>query len=568
MHFLIRRLLIGAVTGALSSVVLVLTGLSLALAVGLGAVAGIAYVFTFHTAQDAKIGGLAEDAMTAAALGVPLWTLVNVIGLPLWAGQPPQWSAEGMRAQFPALIGWVLFGACLGCLKHVLGRLVARFLGAEPPAKMATRSIKSRIVILGGGFAGMTTADHLEQEVGADPSVEITLVSETNALLFTPMLAEVAASSLEPTHISAPLRTSLRRTNVLRARATNIDLAHKCVTLADADRTWDIPFDHLVLSLGAVSNYLGMKNVEQLAYDFKSLGDAMKIRNRVIDMFERANREADLDKRAAMLTFVIAGAGFAGAELAGGLNDFARGMVADYPNLSQDDVKIVVLHPRDRILPELSEPLAKYAEQRMTERGVTFMLNHRLSDCDVEGVMATCNNNPLRIRSNTLVWTAGTTPNPLLKTLPPEIERDKRGAVVVNVNMAVPNQPGLWALGDCAVVPDTLNPGKTCPPTAQFAIRQAYTLAHNIHAALRSQPLAAFKFKALGLLAVVGHHTACAELAVPFTRKTLLFSGLLAWLMWRGIYLSKLPGLGRKVRVLSDWLIELFFPRDIVQTIE
>lgn len=134
--------------------------------------------------------------------------------------------------------------------------------------------------------------------------------------------------------------------------------------------------------------------------------------------------------------------------------------------------------------------------------------------------------------------------------------------------MAVPNQPGLWALGDCAVVPDTLNPGKTCPPTAQFAIRQAYTLAHNIHAALRSQPLEAFKFKALGLLAVVGHHTACAELAVPFTRKTLLFSGLLAWLMWRGIYLSKLPGLGRKVRVLSDWLIELFFPRDIVQTIE
>ena len=311
-----------------------------------------------------------------------------------------------------------------------------------------------------------------------------------------------------------------------------------------------------------------MKNVEQLAFDFKSLGDAMKIRNRVIDMFERANREADLDKRAAMLTFVIAGAGFAGAELAGGLNDFARGMVADYPNLSQDDVKIVVLHPRDRILPELSEPLAKYAEQRMTERGVTFMLNHRLSDCDGEGVMATCNNNPLRIRSNTLVWTAGTTPNPLLKTLPPEIERDKRGAVLVNANMAVPNQPGLWALGDCAVVPDTLNPGKTCPPTAQFAIRQAYTLAHNIHAALRSQPLEAFKFKALGLLAVVGHHTACAELAVPFTRKTLLFSGLLAWLMWRGIYLSKLPGLGRKVRVLSDWLIELFFPRDIVQTIE
>ena len=311
-----------------------------------------------------------------------------------------------------------------------------------------------------------------------------------------------------------------------------------------------------------------MKSVEQRAYDFKSLGDAMKIRNRVIDMFERANRETDVDKRKAMLTFVIAGAGFAGAELAGGLNDFARGMVADYPNLSQDDVKIVVLHPRDRILPELTEPLAKYAEQRMTERGVTFMLNHRLSDCDGDGVMATCESKPLRIPSNTLVWTAGTTPNPLLKTLPPDIERDKRGAVLVSETLAVPNQPNLWALGDCAVVPDVLNPGKTCPPTAQFALRQAYTLAHNIHAALHNKSPKTFKFKALGLLAVVGHHTACAELAVPFTNKTLLFSGLLAWLLWRGIYLSKLPGLSRKVRVLSDWLIELFFPRDIVQTIE
>jgi NADH dehydrogenase len=182
--------------------------------------------------------------------------------------------------------------------------------------------------------------------------------------------------------------------------------------------------------------------------------------------------------------------------------------------------------------------------------------------------MATCGDVSLRIRSNTLVWTAGTTPNPLLKTLPNDIERDKRGAVLVGETLAVPNHPNLWALGDCAAVPDVLNPGKTCPPTAQFALRQAYTLAHNIHATLRDRPLKVVKFKALGLLAVVGHHTACAELAVPFTNKTLLFSGLLAWLLWRGVYLSKLPGLSRKVRVLSDWLIELFFPRDIVQTIE
>jgi NADH dehydrogenase len=306
-----------------------------------------------------------------------------------------------------------------------------------------------------------------------------------------------------------------------------------------------------------------MQGVQEMAIDFKSLTDAIRIRNHVIDMFERADHAAAPEARQAMLTFVVAGGGFAGAELAGGLNDFARGMLAYYPNIRPEELRIILVHSRDRILPELSAPLAAYALERMAARGVTFKLNKRVADAR-PGVVVL---QPAEeIRTETLAWTAGTTPNPLLATLP--VERDQRGAVIVDGTLAVPGRPGLWAVGDCAAITDAVN-GKPCPPTAQFALREAKTLAHNIRASVRGAPLKPFHFDALGVLCVVGHHTACAELNIPLTGGTSLrFSGLFAWLLWRGIYLSKLPGLERKVRVLSDWIIELFFPRDIVQTID
>jgi NADH:ubiquinone reductase (H+-translocating) len=424
---------------------------------------------------------------------------------------------------------------------------------------------------LGGGFGGMTTAENLERVFGADRSVDFTLVSETNALLFTPMLAEVAGSSLEPTHISSPLRTSLRRTQVVRGKATQIDLERRRVTVAlgrhvennGADSPQELPYDHLILALGAVSNYFGSQNIESLAFDFKSPLDAIRIRNHLIDCFEYADREQEAVKRQELLTFVVAGGGFAGVELAGALNDFARGMLADYPNLRAEELRIILVHARDRILPELSEPLVRYAQARMTERGVIFKLNTRLIDARPGAVILS----PAEeIRAQTLAWTAGTAPNPLLKTLP--VEQDKRGTVVVDSALRVKEPPGLWAVGDCAAVIDAKN-GKPCPPTAQFALRQAKTLARNIHASLYGKTPKPFHFDSLGGLCIVGHQTACAELTVPFARhKSVRFSGLLAWLMWRAVYLAKLPGLERKVRVLIDWVIELFFPRDIVQTID
>ena len=565
---MLRRALLGLGCGIAAGAFL--TGAIGGLTNGLiaGAILGVAYALALPRVTPP--GAAADRAMTAAAFGLPLWGAINVILLPIIAGHMPQWTAGEMRTLFPALVGWLLFGFSLGLFTTGAVRLTDHLLGElSPPPKPSLPEVKTRIVILGGGFAGVTTAINLEKEFRNDPTVSFTLVSETNALLFTPMLAEVAASSLEPTHISTPLRSSFHRTRVVRAKVSGIDFEERRVQLPDREET--LPYDHLVLALGAISSLPPGDGIAEFALDFKTLADAMRIRNHVIDAFDRADAEPDESRRRALLTFVIAGGGFSGAELAGALNDFARGMLADYPNLSADELRIILVHSRDRILPELSESLANYALVRMGERGVTFELNARVSSAR-PGVVVIKRKAPeekdaanetdgieQEIATETLVWTAGAFPNPILKDL--AIERDKRGAALVENTLAVKGHAGLWALGDCAVVPDART-GKPCPPTAQFALRQARTLARNLRASINGQALKPFHFDSLGTLCVVGHHTACAEI------KGYKFSGFFAWFLWRTLYLSKLPGLERKVRVVSDWTIELFFPRDIVQTID
>jgi NADH dehydrogenase len=503
----------------------------------------------------------ADSITSAASLGIPLWGITSIVLLPLLAGNTMAWDAAGMQAQFAPLVGWILFGALLGVILQLLSEVVATRYGAEAVSATAPSTNPPRILILGGGFGGMKVAECLEEELAG--SVSISLVSDTNALLFTPMLAEVAGSSLEPSHISVPLRSSLHRTHFVRGRVTGVDFVRKVIVLdGTGTEARELEYDHVVFALGAVSNYLGLANVEALAFDFKTLLDAIRIRNHVIEMFERADRETDPDIRRQLLTFVIAGGGFAGVELAGALNDFAHGIFPDYRNLNIQELCVTLVHSRNRILPELSETLAAYALERMKQRGVVFRLGTRLVDAQ-PGLVTLSDG---QIPAETLVWTAGTAPNPLIKTL--DLPTNPRGAIIVDSTLAVPKHSTAWALGDCAAVIDseTRNP---CPPTAQFALREAATIAKNIWAALQGTPANNFHFRSLGALCVVGHQTACAELTVPFApARSLRFSGLLAWLIWRGIYVSKLPGLERKIRVLMAWTLELFFPRDSIQTID
>jgi NADH dehydrogenase len=566
---ILRRALPGFTCGLLCGILLAGGFGSISLGLAVGAVLGTAYALALPL-PTSDAGAAADRAMTAATFGLPIWGALNVILLPLLAGQTLQWTAEGMRGLFPALVGWLLFGFALGLLTTGAVRLAERLFGVTPARpEPVSPEVKTHVVILGGGFAGVSTAMNLEKEFRDDPSVAFTLVSETNALLFTPMLAEVAASSLEPTHISTPLRSSLHRTRVVRAQVAGIDLENRRAKLSDREEM--LPYDHLVLALGAVSSLPPGDGIAEHALEFKTLADAIRIRNRVIGAFDHADTEPNPARRRALLTFVVAGGGFSGAELVGALNDFARGMLADYPNLSADDLRIVLVHSRERILPELSASLADYALERMRARGVTFELNARVSAArpgvvvlkrmQLEKTDATKKPGPvqLEIPTETLVWTAGVAPSPLLKEL--AVERDKRGAVLVENTLAVRGHTGLWALGDCATVPDAKT-RKSCPPTAQFAIREARTLARNLRASIHGEPLRPFLFDSLGTLCVVGHHTACAEI------KGYKFSGFFAWFLWRTLYLSKLPGLERKVRVVGDWTIELFFPRDILQTID
>ena len=413
---------------------------------------------------------------------------------------------------------------------------------------------RKKIVILGGGFGGVYTALHLEKLLGRRDDFEITLVNKENYFVFQPMLAEVVSGNVGLTDIVSPIRRLLKKTDLHVREIESVDLKNKTVSLSQGFRPHShvIEYDHLVLALGNVTDFRGLRGLPEHALPFKNLGDALHIRNHVIRTLEEAAiAHHDAEFRKQLLTFVVAGGGFSGVEVVAELNDFLREVVKNYPQLDPKEIRVVLLHSQDRILPELEEKLALYAQKILAKRGVEIRLHTRLQAATGDEAIL---GNGERIPTKTLISTVPSSPNPLIDTL--DLPKDK-GRLISNAMCEVQGAENVWALGDCALVPTP--DGKPSPPTAQFAIRQGKTLAENIVAEIRGGEKKTFQFKELGKLAALGHRSAVAQVF------GINISGFIAWWMWRTIYLMKSPGLGRRFKVALAWTSDLFLPPELVQ---
>jgi NADH dehydrogenase len=370
------------------------------------------------------------------------------------------------------------------------------------------------------------------------------------------MLHEVAAGDLYPGDIINPLRRILRHVKVVEADVCTVDLTGRIVgcTGGIAERELNFEFDHLLLTLGSETNFFNMDGVRDWSITMKSLTDAALLRNRMVALLEEASLQSDEAARRQTLTFVTAGGGFSGTETTGAVNDFMRETVRYYPQLREELIRVVVVHPGNFILPELGEELGRYAERKLRERKVEVIKGVRVASYD--GVVVTLSDGT-SIPAATMIWTAGVKPSPVIAQLPCEKER---GRLLVSEYLAVTGVPGLWAAGDCAAVP-VLNTENFHPPTAQHGLREGVAVAKNIEAMILDRSLKPFRFKMLGQLASIGHHTG---VAMVFGIK---FSGFIAWWFWRSVYLMKLPRLAKKLRVVASWTLDLFFGQEIEQTI-
>ncbi len=403
------------------------------------------------------------------------------------------------------------------------------------------------MVVIGGGFAGAVLTKKLEKLLPDE--WEIYLLSKTNYITFNPLLPEVVGASILPGHTLAPLRQMVKRARVRMVTVTDIDLDARIVH-HENNRKDQLHFDQLAITAGVKANIGMVPGMADFAMPLKTVGDAVCIRNHIISRIEQATIHPDLEYRKYLTTFIIIGGGFSGVEVAGEIDDFLRSAIRFYKNVHHEDCRIILLHGTDCLLPELSKKLGNKTNAMFTKRGIEVHLNARAVEV-VDGCVKLKSGET--IHGGTVICTIGTTPHNFLghTGLPSE-----RGRLVVQNDMSVNGVEGLWAIGDCAAVPNAYN-GNTCPPTAQFADRQAKLLAKNINNAIRNKPTKSFRYKPAGSLASIGHNKAVAEI-YGFE-----ISGFIGWLMWRGIYLLKVPTLARKVRLFLEWNWAMFFPPDL-----
>ncbi|MBX3134787.1 FAD-dependent oxidoreductase [Candidatus Obscuribacterales bacterium] len=410
---------------------------------------------------------------------------------------------------------------------------------------------KATIVILGGGFAGVKCAKTLRKLLPKE-QYRLVVFNRENHMVFHPLLAEVASAAIQTKHVAAPLRQLLHGVKCRTEEVINVDLDKNFIEYEAYDRTRrQMFYDHLVIACGNRANFGIVPGMDEQAFPLKNVGDALKLQAHIIDMMEKAEVCDDPRKRDWYLTFTVIGGGFSGVEVAGEINEFVRKSSKFFETLTGDMITVNLIHSGQQILPEVNSSLRDFAQREMEKHGVKFHLGVRAVQASREGV--TLDSGAL-IPSATIVCTIGTTPHPLVARLPVE---NIKGRIATTKDMNVPGFRNVWAIGDCAAVPNEAS-GQLSPPVAQFAERQGVQLAHNIVNSINGKPTKPFSHVSQGSLCAIGGHNAVAEI------QGMLFSGFIAWFMWRAIYLFKLPSLVQRIKVGIEWFCDLVFPRDLV----
>lgn len=422
---------------------------------------------------------------------------------------------------------------------------------------------KKRIVILGAGFGGLYAAMKLEKLLSWHNDYEIILINRENYFVYQPMLAEIISGNVGVFDTVSPLRQLLRKTTVLVRDIEHIDLENKVITASPGivPVPHRIDYDYLVLGLGNVTDFRGMTGLTQHALPFKTMEDALRLRHRVIHALEEASIEDDPFVRQGLLTFVVAGGGWSGVECVAEINSLVRGTLHTYRSLKAEDVRIILLHSGDTILEQLVPSLRVLAQRVLQHAGVDIRFSSLLTAATgTEAIVKHKDTNEIEgISTRTLVSTVPSSPNPIIEVL--ALPKDKRHRVLTDSTLQVKDSDHIWAVGDCAAIPDPNDPtgATSCPPTAQHAVRQGETCAYNIVAAIRGARKKTFGFKGLGTMGALGHHSAVAQVF------GFRLHGIPAWVMWRGVYLMKMPGWDRKVRTATAWLMSQVLPQDIVE---
>jgi NADH dehydrogenase len=411
-----------------------------------------------------------------------------------------------------------------------------------------------RILVVGGGYVGLYVAMHLQKRLRGDEA-KITVVDPKSYMTYQPFLPEAGSGNLEPRHVIAPLRRVLDKCEIINGRIVGIDHASRLASLEPIEGPIrELPYDTIVVCPGSIARTLPIPGLAEQGIGFKSVAEAIYLRNHVLERMDAASSSTDPALRKRALTFVFVGGGYAGVEAMAELEDMARDACKYYPNLRGDEMRWVMVEASDRILPEVSPAMGEYTAMQLTQRGIEVRRNTRLTSVTDGHVMLDDGD---EFDCETLVWTAGVRANPMLEKT--DLPLDERGRVLCTAFLQVKGVAGAWAAGDCAAVPDlSKGSGETTGPSAQHAVRQAKRLALNIVAELRGEPLVAYEHAYAGSVASLGLYKGVAEIYGIRLR------GFPAWFAHRTYHVARVPTLNRKVRVLTDWTIALFFRREIV----